>query len=110
MTDLEKNCLELKEGFNYRGLDWVDSTTYSREQKVRIPTTFTSQVDRTKITVTCGHLSFRPSWVFHCYDLGFDTKNIGTGSNPKEAIDMALGLCHSRLERLFQLFERTRKN
>lgn len=55
---------------------WVDSTSYSRDDKERVPNTWTLTLPETKlrITVTKGHVYSPGKWVMHCFELGIDTK------------------------------------
>ena len=54
--------------------EWKDVTSYSRDDKERIPTTFAISVGELRIVITCGHIYYRPDWVMHCHALQIDSK------------------------------------
>lgn len=68
-------------------MDWKDTTSYSRGDTVRKPTTWSCDVGSLEVTVTCGHIHYRPNWVMHCHKLGVDTKPLGLAEEigPEEA-------------------------
>ena len=46
--------------------NWVDVTTYSRDDKARKPTAFALQVgEYFRLVVTCSHRDYRGQWVAH---------------------------------------------
>jgi len=55
---------------------WKDTTSYSRDDKERNPTTFTTTTNTVKITVTCGHINHRGVWVMHAHPFGINTKEL----------------------------------
>jgi hypothetical protein len=55
-------------------MEWKDTTSYSRGDKERVPTTFTIGGSRLSITVTCSHIYYKPGWVAHCHVAGIDTR------------------------------------
>ena len=58
---------------------WKDTTSYSRNDKTRQPTTYAARAGDLHITVTCGHIYYRGVWIMHCepfyreHILGVDT-------------------------------------
>jgi hypothetical protein len=50
---------------------WEDVTSYSRGDTERVPTTWTLVIARKcsplRVTVTCGHLYYRPKWAMLVY-------------------------------------------
>ena len=79
---------------------WKDTTSYSRGDKERIPTTFTVTVDELSITITCGHIRYRPDWVMHCFNLGIDTLPMPSCENLDEAKRRAVAIVKHKLSRL----------
>lgn len=79
---------------------WRDTTTYSRFDKKRTPTTFTAIHGSIKITVTCGHVRYKPDWIMHCFALGIDTKPLGNCNDAQEATDMAIGIVKDKIQNL----------
>lgn len=58
---------------------WRDCTSYSRDDKERVPTTYEITHGYLRIVITCGHIRYRPNWVLHCFAVGIDTKLMTTG-------------------------------
>ena len=85
-------------------IKWYDSTTYSRDDRERKPTSHTIKHGLLKITVTCGHIRYRPDWVLHCYALGIDTQLLAPGgpgkATPEQAQAQALEHVEARLDEL----------
>ena len=52
---------------------WTDSTSYSRDQKDRTPTSWTAKVGDISVTVTKAHRRNPGKWTMHCHALGMDT-------------------------------------
>lgn len=56
-------------------LEWEDTTGYS-QGKERTPTTWTLNTGRLRITVTCGHIHYKPKWIMHCREIGIDAQGL----------------------------------
>lgn len=54
-------------------MNWKDTTSYSRDNKERKPTTWTTEIGGLRITVTSGHIYYPDKWVMHCFECGMDT-------------------------------------
>jgi hypothetical protein len=54
-------------------LKWTDTTSYSRGDTERVPTTWCIGENRIKISVTKGHIYYPDKWVMHCFTLKIDT-------------------------------------
>lgn len=62
---------------------WIDSTSYSRDDKERKPTCWTWESKNISITVVCSHRYYPENWVMHCRALGIDTMRMQiTSDNP----------------------------
>jgi hypothetical protein len=103
-TQLQESCLAFAKHLLAAGAVWKDSTSYSRDTKEKIPTTFSTNVGECRISITCGHRDYRPEWVFHCYELGFDTKCIGNELTAQEAAEKAVGICRDKAQKLYDAF------
>lgn len=68
---------------------WKDITSYSRDAKERSPTSFSNDVDGIRVTVTCGHVQYRPYWIMHCYQLGINTYPLDDAPEGIEGLDIA---------------------
>jgi len=79
---------------------WIDTTSYSRDDKVQKQTTWTTQNENLSITVTCGHILYRPDWVMHCHALGIDTLRLLECRSPGEARAKAIRIVRAKLSRL----------
>jgi hypothetical protein len=78
---------------------WQDSTSYSRDQKERIPSCWTAKAGSLKITVLNGHIYHPGEWVMHCFELGIDTKEMGLPkeSTPEQAQEKAVAIVRQKL-------------
>ena len=48
---------------------WTDGTSYSRDDKERIPTTWELRVGKLRIWITNGHVCYKGIWIMTCPDL-----------------------------------------
>jgi len=60
LTELQQQCID----FMNNNKDWEDCTSYSQNQP-RIPKSFTRNVGKIRITITCGHRDYAPEFVFY---------------------------------------------
>ena len=103
-TKLQESCLAFAKVLLAAGADWKDSTSYSRDAKEKIPTSFSTNIGGNDITITCGHIYHRSEWVFHCFSLGFDTKTLPQGLMAEQAATMAVRLCKTKVDKLAEAF------
>lgn len=75
---------------------WKDSTSYSRDDKERVQTAWTAESGPVRITVTCGHIHYRPEWVMHCYAVGIDTLHMKGCTGPEDAQRRAVELVKAK--------------
>lgn len=52
---------------------WVDTTTYSRDDENRVPSCWTYNTGKLRISVLKGHRNHPDKWVLHCFNIGMDT-------------------------------------
>ena len=107
-SKLQESCIAFAKVLLAAGAVWKDSTTYSRDDKSRIPTTFSTKIGSCRISITCGHRDYRHEWVFHCYELGFDTKDIGKDLTAQEAAQKVVGICKQKAKMLYDAFSACR--
>jgi hypothetical protein len=55
---------------------WRDCTSYSRDDKERVPKAYEIKHGYLRICITCEHIHHRPNWVLHCHAIGIDSKPI----------------------------------
>ena len=77
---------------------WKDSTTYSRYDKSRKPTTWTTEISGLRITVTSGHIYYPGKWVMHCHEVGMDTVPVNATSS-ETAQRIALEMVREKIEK-----------
>lgn len=80
--------------------EWRDTTSYSRDDKKRIPTTYTIKHGWLTICITCGHIHHKPNWVLHCAALGIDTKrmyNVDVSDNVETVQHQAIEIIEKRI-------------
>lgn len=82
---------------------WKDSTSYSRSQKERIPTSYRTEVGPLTISVTKGHIYYKGEWYVRCSDLGIESV-IGSADliTTEDAQKTALDMCKKRLEAMLK--------
>lgn len=80
---------------------WKDSTSYSRNQTDRVPTSFTADVGSLRITVVSNHRANPGFWSVHCHQIGMDTKDLGLPNNvsAETAQKCAVDMVHDELMR-----------
>lgn len=98
LTELQQQCID----FMNKNKDWKDCTSYSQNQP-RIPKSFTRNVGKIRITITCGHRDYAPEFVFHCFELGFDTYNLGK-MTPNDAANRAIKICKQKVDLIYKSF------
>jgi hypothetical protein len=78
---------------------WKDTTSYSRGDTERVPTTFTIITGELSITVTRGHIRCPGMWVMHCPSLRIDTMDMNYAADqPIEwAQERAIQIVRERL-------------
>jgi hypothetical protein len=57
-------------------MDWKDTTSYSRNETERVPTTWSAECGRFRLVITRSHIHYKGRWIFHlhpgvldCHDL-----------------------------------------
>lgn len=90
-------------------MKWTDSTIYSQSEKPpRVPRAWSLQIDKGfVITVTCGHIHYRPEWIMHCFALGIDTRPLAKGIDADAAQAEAIAIVGAKLRALQESFNRT---
>ena len=83
--------------------EWKDVTSFSRDDKERIPSVWTLQLTRhVRISVVRTHISDKENWVMHCAPW-FDTYSLklpSTLENRDEAMSRATALVRAKVEEL----------
>lgn len=72
-------------------MEWKDTTSYSRGQVDRTPTTFAAQCGPMRLVVTSGHIHYPGKWVAHGFPL-FENKALAAKTREEaqaEAVQMA---------------------
>lgn len=82
-------------------MNWTDSTSYSRDDKERVPVSWSTEIGGLRITVTCGHIHHKPDWVMHCFNIGIDTLPI-TATNAEDAKLIAIKIVKSRISNWYE--------
>lgn len=82
---------------------WKDKTSYSRDDRERIPSIWQLQLTRDiRISVVRKHIHNPDSWVMHCAPW-FDTQSLGlppTVENRDEAMARAVTLVRAEIDEL----------
>lgn len=82
---------------------WKDTTTYSQTDTERIPTTYTLELNGLRITVTCGHVLYKPQWVMHCFALFIDTKPLPNCASAEEAQTRAIKIVYNKAKNILDI-------
>lgn len=79
--------------------NWIDTTSYSRNDKKREPTTWNYRNDFISIYVVRGHRFNPDEWVFHCRELNINTQSLGLSKtvNIETAQQLALNIIRNKL-------------
>jgi len=78
-------------------MDWKDCTSYSRDNKERIPTTFELKFPSgLRITITKDHIYYKGDWVMHCKNVGIDTHPLNVKTQ-EEAQTKAIGIVKAKV-------------
>lgn len=91
------SCSALLEANVKNNMNWKDSTSYSRDDKARKPTSWTTEIGGLRITVTSGHIYYPGKWVMHCHEAGMDTVPVNAVS-AETAQRMAVELVREKVE------------
>ena len=67
--------------------EWQDTTSYSRGDTERTPTTFSWCFDGLRIVVTCGHIHYPGIWILRCAAVGVDIKQMGSTTEAEAKAD-----------------------
>lgn len=86
----------MKNEFIIGDFKFVDCTSYGRDDKERIPTTFEAKLGDIRIVITNGHRDYRPEWIFRCYNLGFDVSQIKNCRSKEDAAKYAIIQCRKK--------------
>ncbi len=78
-------------------MNWKDTTSYSRDDKARKPTSWTTEIGGLRIVVTSGHIRYPEKWVMHCYEAGMDTVPVDAVS-AETAQRMAVEMVREKVE------------
>ncbi len=83
-------------------MDWKNTTSYSRGDKERKPTTWTLHGNTGKrITITCNHIHYPGEWVMFCESVGIKEKQIFVDAdNLEEAKAVTLVRVKEKIEEL----------
>lgn len=92
------------ESFTLNEQLWLDATTYSRNDTERKPTSWETKIEDVRIFITCGHIHYRPEWIFHCRELYFDTKYLPNAKTKEDAARQAMKYCIDRANYLHSVF------
>lgn len=96
LTELQKQCLEFNENPTVGNIVWKDCTSYSRNDKDKIPTAFETRVGELRISIVCNHVWYKGEWIFSCHELGLKEKHLGK-MTPQVAADMAYLFCKNKV-------------
>jgi hypothetical protein len=69
--------------------EWKDVTSYSRDDRERVPNAFAAQSGPVRLVVTCKHRDCPGEWIMHGYGLGIDTEPLGLSAEEPAGKAMA---------------------
>ena len=104
-TILYPQIKTMEREFTIKGVVFTDSTSYSQGDKNHIPTMFSAKIGNNTITITNGHIYHKGQWLFHCYELGFNTVVLAKAKTKEEAATGAINTCKAKIEILYKLFK-----
>jgi hypothetical protein len=95
--EIKNGCLAFAKHMLAAGVEWKDTTTYSRDDKDRIPTVFSCSIAELRINIVAGHIYYPDQWVFNCRNLGFDEIELKGITDAQEAAEAAVKKCRDRV-------------
>jgi hypothetical protein len=80
-------------------MNWKDTTSYSRDDKDKVPSCWTTETRKIRISVLNGHRFYPGQWVMHCYDLNIRERIIGnmTDMNEDDAKSKSIDIARKEL-------------
>ncbi len=72
-------------------MEWTDATSYSRDDRERVPTTFEAKAGPIRLCITCGHIYHKGEWIGHAFPIFKDkTLKASTQSEAQEELILAV--------------------
>ena len=103
--DIKQSCMDFSKNLFAGGRTWKDITSYSRDVKERIPTTFQTIVGECHIFITCNHTIYQPLFIMNCHKLGITEKVLSYSEMTAEAAaTAALSICWDHVKKLNEWF------
>jgi len=80
--------------------NWIDSTTYTRNDKNRVQSAWTLKNKHIKITVMNKHRYYPGKWVLHCFSIGIKEHILGCAEKytVEQAKQIGLKIVKNRLQ------------
>ena len=85
--------------------EWKDITSFSRDDKKRIPTTYELDNGTLRIVITCKHFYYPGEWVMHCARIAIDTYHLKNANNLEDAKRLAIEFIGKSLQRFVDDYE-----
>jgi hypothetical protein len=95
--EIKEGCLAFAKHMLAAGVAWKDDTTFSRDDKERIPTVFSCSIDGLRISIIAAHIYYPNQWIFNCRNLGYDEQLLKGITDAKEAAEAAVKKCRDRV-------------
>lgn len=100
---VKKSCFDFLNDPTAEGLIWKDITSYSSDDKEKIPIIFQTEIGDCKIFITCGHIHHPGEFIMGCHKLGFEQKQLFL-THAKLAAEKAIEICRNYVKKLQDAF------
>lgn len=100
---LKQSCIDFKQNPVTGNVTWEDCTSYSRGDKERVPTTFSTTIGGLKIVITCAHIDLKDKWLAKCHYLDIHA-HLKSAETANEAALFAIVYCRQEVYRIHKAF------
>lgn len=100
---LQQSCIEFKNNPVTGNVTWEDCTSYSINDKEKIPTAFSTKIGDMRIVITCGHIYAKQQWSLWCSTL-YIVLHLMKVETAKDAAEMAIIICKEKTEKMYKSF------
>lgn len=100
---LKQSCIDFKKKPIAGNAIWEDCTSYSKSDKERVPTTFSTHIGGMKLVITCGHIHAKGEWLASCHSLNIDFQLLKV-KTPIEAGEQIILLCKEKVNKMYYAF------
>ena len=102
-VEIKQSCFAFAKTLLAAGAFWKDGTTYSRNDKERVPTIFRTEIGGCNISIIVGHIYYPNTWIMNCHELNIKEKTLQCVT-AEEAAQWAVFHCKEKVQKLHYSF------